>query len=264
MYDDPPQAIDAAQRARKVLEKSGADDPGLISDSLNSEACAIENLGESSANMLEEALRVAVQGDAHEQAARAYNNLVCVLVTSNQIHEALRYAEEGLPYCQDHELDIYMHCLTGSYIGVLDKLGRWDEAIDIAEHELAKPTLSPFNRAAPLMAAGSIYARRGNRKSAEPLLAESTLVMNDMGCNEDNLRRVEFAWLEGDTSEARKRAVTLATTPGVAAELTTELAVWLKRLGESPDNYELIIDPVRERHLRDPWQDVAAMWAELG
>jgi DNA-binding CsgD family transcriptional regulator/tetratricopeptide (TPR) repeat protein len=264
MYDDPPQAIEAAQRARKVLETTGADDPGLVSDSLNSEACALENLGETSVHMLEEALRVALQGNAHEQAARAYNNLVCVLVTSNQIFPALRYAEEGLPYCQDHELDMFMHCLIGAHIGVLDKLGRWDEAIEIAEHELAKPTLSPFNRSAPLMSAGSIYARRGNRKAAEPLLAESTAVMNDMGCNEDNMRRVEFAWLDGDMTEARRRAVTLAMTPGVAAELTTELAVWLKRLGENPDDYELLVDPVRERQIREPWPAVAAMWAELG
>jgi len=264
MYDDPPQAIEAAQRARKVLEKSGEDDPGLISDSLNSQACAHQNLGEDSVEMLEEALRVAVKGNAHEQAARAYNNLVCVLLTSNLIYEGLRYAEEGIPYCQDHELDIYMHCIVGTYIGTLDKLGRWDEAIEIAERELAKPTLSPFNRAAPLMAAGSIYARRGDRKAAEPLLAESAVVMSDMGCNEDNLRRVEFAWLEGNASEARERAIALATTPGVAAELTTELAVWLKRFGENPRDYELLIDPIRARQLREPWQDVAAMWAELG
>ena len=34
------------------------------------------------------------------------------------------------------------------------------------EFELAKPTLSPFNRAAPLMTSSTIHLRRGNRKAA--------------------------------------------------------------------------------------------------
>ena len=46
MYEDPPLAIEYAQRARKVLEESGVDDAGLISDSLNSEASAHLAMGE--------------------------------------------------------------------------------------------------------------------------------------------------------------------------------------------------------------------------
>jgi DNA-binding CsgD family transcriptional regulator len=96
------------------------------------------------------------------------------------------------------------------------------------------------------------------------LVAEAIVVMNDMGCYEEDLRHIELAWLDGDLDDARERAIALATTPGVAAELTTELAVWLKRLGENVADYELMVDPVRERQLNEPWQDVAAMWAGLG
>jgi DNA-binding CsgD family transcriptional regulator len=114
------------------------------------------------------------------------------------------------------------------------------------------------------MTSAAIHARRGNRKVAEPMIAEVIDVMNDMGCYEEDLRHIEFAWLEGDNDDARKRAIALATTPGVAAELTTELAVWLKRLGENVDDYSLMVDEVRQRQLTEPWPDVAAMWAELG
>lgn len=264
MYPDPPRAIEAAQYARKVLEKSGADDPALISDSLNSEACAIGNLGEDAVAMLEESLRVGLNGNAAEQASRAYNNLVATLSNVSRFKEALAYAEQGIPFCEDHELALYAHCLMGAYVVVLTKLGRWDEALELAERELAKPTLSPFNRAAPLMSAATIHARRGNRKTADPLLVEVTAVMNDMGCNEENLRHIEFAWLDGDVDDARECAIALANTPGLVAEITAELAVWIKRLGENPDDYELMLDPVRERQLTEPWQDVATMWAELG
>ena len=264
MYRDPPRSVEAAQYARKVLEQSGADDPALISDSLNTEACSLSAMGEDTVEVLEEALRVALEGNAGEAASRAYTNLVATLINFSRIEPARRYAEEGIPFCEERELDMYMHCLMGAHIGVLEKLGRWDEALELAEHELAKPTLSPFNRAAPLMTSSTIHLRRGNRKAAEPLLADVRVVMNDMGCHEEEMRSVEFAWLDGDVDEARKRAVALAQTPGLAAEITTELAVWVKRLGENVDDYELMVDPTRQRQLDEPWADVAAMWAELG
>ena len=264
MYRDPPRAVDFAQLARKVLEQAGADDPGLVSQSLNSEACALSAMGEDTTDMLKESLRVGLEGNTGEPASRAYTNLVCTLLNTNRPAEALRYAEEGIPYSDDHELDMYKHCLIGAYLGVLDKLGRWDEALDVAERELSKPTLSPFNRAGPLLVTGAIHARRGNRKVAEPLIAESVVLMNDMSCYEEELRHVELSWLDGDPDDARQRAIALAKTPGLASEITTELAVWLKRFGEDPDNYELMVDPVRQRQLDEPWADVAAMWAELG
>ena len=265
MYEDPPRSVEAAQFARKVLEQSGRSDPALVSDTLNTEACALSAMGETTVvPMLEEALRVALEGNAYEAASRAYTNLVATLVNFNQFDEARRYAEQGVPFCDEHELTMYMHCLAGAHMVVLERLGRWDEALELAELELLKPTLSPFNRATPLMTAAAIHARRNSRKLAEPLIDEAIVVMNDMGCNEENLRHVEFSWLECDFDDARRRAIELAKTPGVAAEVTTELAVWLKRLGEDVNDYELMMDPVRERQLVEPWADVAAMWAELG
>ena len=264
MYADPPRSVEAAQFARKVLEQSGVDDPALVSDALNTEACALSAMNEVTTSMLQEALRVALDGNAFEQASRGYTNLVATLVNLNQLRDALHYAEAGIPFCEEHELDMYKHCLVGAHLGVLERLGRWDDALEMAERELARPNLSPFNRAAPLMTAATIQARRGNRKAAAPLIAEAIIVMNDMGCHEEDLRHVEFAWLEGDVEDARTRAIALARIPGVAAEVTTELAVWLKRLGENPDDYELMTEPVRERQLRAPWAEVAAMWADLG
>ena len=264
MYADPPRSVEAAQFARKVLEQSGANDPALISDALNTEACALSAMNEVTTPRLQEALRVALEGDAFEQASRGYTNLVATLVNLNQFKDALVYAEAGVPFCQDHELDMYMHCLIGAHMGVLERLGRWDEALELAERELANPTLSPFNRAAPLMTAAAIYARRGDRKLADPLIAEAIVVMNDMGCSEEELRHVELSWLEGEFDEARQRAVSLAQRPGVAAEVTTELAVWLRRLGENVNDYELMVDPVRQRQLDEQWVDVAAMWADIG
>jgi DNA-binding CsgD family transcriptional regulator/tetratricopeptide (TPR) repeat protein len=265
MYQDPPRSVEAAQFARKVLEKAGVDDAALTSDTLNTEACAMSAMGELTVvPMLEDALRVALEGNAYEAASRAYSNLVATLINLNQIKPALSYAEAGIPFCQDHQLDMYLHCLIGSHLVVLEKLGRWDEAVEVAERELSNPTLSPFTRAAPLLTAAAIHARRGNRKIADPMISEAMVILNDMGCHEEDLRHVEFSWLVGDFDDARERAVSLAKTPGLAAEITTELAVWIKRLGENVDDYELMLDPVRERQLTESWQDVAAMWAEIG
>jgi DNA-binding CsgD family transcriptional regulator/tetratricopeptide (TPR) repeat protein len=265
MYVDPPRSVEAAQFARKVLETAGVDDPALVSDTLNTEACSLSAMGELDVvPMLEEALRVGLEGNAFEAASRCYTNLVATLINFNRVDDARRYAEEGVPFCDEHELTMYMHCLAGAHMVVLEKLGRWDDALELAERELLKPTLSPFNRATPLMTAAMIYARRGDRKLADPMIAEAIVVMNDMGCNEENLRHIEFSWLEGEVDDARTRAIALARIPGLPAELTAEIAVWLKRLGESVDDYELMVDPVRQRQLDEPWPQVAAMWAEIG
>jgi DNA-binding CsgD family transcriptional regulator len=203
-------------------------------------------------------------GDRPEEASRAYNNLVATLVNVCRFTEAHDYAVAGIPYSQDHELAMFGHCLVGSYVVVQERLGRWDEALDLAERELLKPTLSPFNRAGPCLTVGLIYARRGEAAIAGPYLAEAQQTVRDMGCYEYESRAVELAWLDGDSAKARERAIALANTPGLAAEITTELAVWLRRLGENVDDYELMIDPVRERQLREPWRDVAAMWEGIG
>jgi DNA-binding CsgD family transcriptional regulator len=85
-----------------------------------------------------------------------------------------------------------------------------------------------------------------------------------MGCDEFELREVELNWLAGDFERARANATAIAAKPGIAAEIQSELAVWLRRLGEDMDNYDLAVDPMRQRQLSEPWPDVAAMWAELG
>jgi DNA-binding CsgD family transcriptional regulator/tetratricopeptide (TPR) repeat protein len=263
MYPDPPRAIESAQHARKVLEESGADDPAVVSDSLNSEASAMFALGENPSGMLEEALQIALRGDAVEEASRAYANLVATFVNAGDLAGALRYAEEGMPYCEEHELALYFHCLRGGYVGVLDKLGRWDEAIEVCEQELSNPILSPFNRSGPCLTLGGILARRGDAAAA-PWLAEGQATVKDMGCDEFELREVELNWLAGDFERARANATAIAAKPGIAAEIQSELAVWLRRLGEDMANYDLAVDPMRQRQLSEPWPDVAAMWAELG
>lgn len=265
MYADPPRAIECAQRARKILDESGSEDPGLLSDALNSEACAALNAtGEPPTAMLEEALSVALRGNAPAQACRAYTNLVATSLSLSRLDDGLRHAEQGIAYGEDRDMSVFLHCLKGAYAAILERLGRWDDALEVAEQELLKPTLSPFNRATPLLTAGLIHVRRGNRETGAPLLAEATVVYNDMGCNEDDLRHIELAWLDGDIGDARARATALALKPGIAPEISSELAVWLRRVGANVDHHDLMVDPVRRRQLTEPWQDVAAMWAEIG
>jgi DNA-binding CsgD family transcriptional regulator len=165
-------------------------------------------------------------------------------------------------FCDDHDNAMYGHCLRGNYVALLEKLGRWDEALEIAEQELSNPRLSPFNRAGPCLLAGLIHARRGDPTAAAVLLDEATRTYNDMACNEEHVLSLEKHWLDGDLAGLRQRATSLAQIPGLPVELTAELAVWLRRVGGDPSG--LATGELRGRQLSEPWPQVVAMWEELG
>jgi DNA-binding CsgD family transcriptional regulator len=265
MYPDPPAAIETAQRARALLAELGIEDGAVTSDSLNSEACALFNLGKDATAMLVEALEAALAVDAEEQACRAYSNLVATLATASRYSDALRWVEDGIAYCRDRDIVVYARCLRGQHVHTLDRLGRWDDALAMADAMLAEGGLSPYNRFDVTRAKAVVLARRGG-PAADRLLAEACDIMADTSqpefLAELAVTRVEIAWLRGDLAEARRHAEAVLAEPDLPKECVLEMLPWARRLGLEPTVE--VVDPVRRRQLNDPWQDVAAMWAEIG
>ena len=264
MYEDPPLSISLAQRARALLADNGLTSPDVVSDTLNSEGSAHLALGEDGVPLLKASLREALDGDAPEQASRAYTNLVSSLVLSYRHDEAMRYADEGLVYCEDHEITLHRNCLQGTRVELLERLGRWDEALETCERELLKPTLSTFNRMGPKLTMALISGRRGNRELSDRFLAEAEEIaatVRTVDALGFALGAVELDWLRGDIEAARKRA--LAALDGCQApEIAGALAVWARRLGAEVTPPTMLEQ--HQRQLAGPWQEVAAMWGELG
>lgn len=265
MHRDPPQSIEIAQRARALLVELGVEDATVVSDTLNTESCALFNVGKDGTALLEEALAVALAADDEETATRAYTNLAVNLANKFRLPEALSWCEKGIEYCEDKDIVVYARCIRGIYIAALERSGRWDDALAEAEALLAEPGLSPYNVMDGARIKAIILARRG-----EPGVDELLDVLRAIGAD---ALRAEFAaeiaviaieanWLRGDLDEARRQLEVILAREDLTAEFRGESSVWARRLGV--DFTASAPDELVQRQLIEPWIDVASLMAERG
>jgi DNA-binding SARP family transcriptional activator len=160
---DNDAAMDLALRAQEVAARFGATD--VRSDALNTQAGCMSAKDLEWAGHMHRALDIALAGNHHDQAARAYANLCEVHVGKREFAEAERCLAEGIPYCDEHDLTAYAFCLRGSRSAMLESTGRWDEATALDEEILTKAGPSPANRLCALIRAGALRARRGEPAS---------------------------------------------------------------------------------------------------
>ena len=100
-------------------------------------------LGDDSGQQdLADGLRCALEQHLHEHAARIYSNWVEYAVVFKHFALAGRLLAEGLDYHREHELDAWVHYLTGWQAQLhLDK-GEFTAAAALARQVLALPDLS--------------------------------------------------------------------------------------------------------------------------
>jgi hypothetical protein len=116
-----------AEEAVSVLEPLGV--PGVVSDSLNTEGCSAAALGRPWTEQLHRALEIALSEGMEEQAGRAYVTIDSIYGDARRFAESERYYADGVAYCDDHDVATYATWLRSERAGVLEKTGRWDEAV---------------------------------------------------------------------------------------------------------------------------------------
>jgi DNA-binding CsgD family transcriptional regulator/tetratricopeptide (TPR) repeat protein len=265
MYSDPPASIETAQRARALLSEVGVENAVVVSDSLNTESCALFNLGKDGTALLEESLAVALAAEDEETAIRAYTNLATNLANTLRLPESLRWCAQGIEYCEDRDIVVYARCLRGIHMSVLGHSGRWDDALAEAEALLAVPGLSPYNIFDAARMKALILARRG-----EPGVAAALDEVHAVGGGTQRPEyaaevaevMIETSWLRGDLDEARQHVEVILAREDLSADFRSRLSVWARRLGV--DHTASAPDQLVQRQLIEPWSDVAAMMADLG
>jgi hypothetical protein len=187
------------------------------------------------AGQMRRALDIALAGNHHDQAARAFANLCEIHVLKREFALAERCLAEGIPYCDEHGLTTYAFRLLSSRSAMLECTGRWDEAIALDEEILAKAGPSPVNRLWTLIRAGALRARRG-----EPGIWEC---LDEAASNADEtgqpqwrvparLARAEAHWLQGRPDAAQHEAELAADACiGLDSWQRGAVATWLRRTG---------------------------------
>jgi DNA-binding CsgD family transcriptional regulator/tetratricopeptide (TPR) repeat protein len=265
LIGDNEAAIGLAGRAVAIAQPLGVTE--IVSDALNTQACALAVQGHDTADLLERALQIAVSGHFEAQAGRSFTNLYTMYCAQGRFAEAERYYLEGIAYCEEHDIGTYATCLRGERAGSLAKTGQWKDAALIAAEVLERVGASPINRLSPLITLGQLRARRGEAGawvcldeavaaadgSAEPSLIAAA-----------RLARAEAWWLQGDLEAARREA---ELADDVAAWCDSwergAIGAWLSRTGSTRLSKGEVA-PAYLFQIKGDWQGAGELWTELG
>ncbi|MGH7734823.1 MAG: helix-turn-helix domain-containing protein, partial [Gemmatimonadales bacterium] len=177
------------------------------------------------------------------------------------------YYADGVAFCDDHDLTSYSIFLRSQRTNMLERTGRWDEAVALAGELLLRGGPSPGIRLCPLNRLGTIRARRGEPGVWECL--DEAIGHADGAGEAQNivpvrLERAEARWLEGDPAAAAREAeLAHDSAAGCDRWERGALAVWLRRTGSGRSLDGTLADPYR-RQLDGDWAGATRFWQDLG
>jgi DNA-binding CsgD family transcriptional regulator len=262
-----PAAIDWALRTIKLVEPMGNRE--ILSHALNNLGAArLISADPAGWDDLERSLRIALEGDWQEHAARAYTNLSSTAVTLREYARAERYLRDGIAYCDDRDLDSWRLYMLSWRARLRFERADWNAASEDAEAVLRDLRTAPVTRITALTVLGHLRIRRGDPDPG-PLLEEARVIAD--GTQE--IQRVgplanalaEAAWLTGDRESVIREvrpAYELARghrDPWYKGAQT----VWLWRAGALEEVPSDIATPYAMEIAGD-WQGAALAWGELG
>jgi DNA-binding CsgD family transcriptional regulator len=240
---------------------------------------ALNNVGTSElmigvaggAEKLERSLSLALEFGLEEHAARAYTNLGAVYVHAYDLEVGDRFLDEGIAYCQDHDLDSWRVYMCGWRALSSLRQGRWDDAAADAAFVLERDDVAKPSRVTALAVLGVLRARRGDPDPWEPLdeakrLADDTGELQRLGMVA--VSRAEARWLAGEADEVRSE-----TEAALAASIATrdiwftgELLAWRRRAGvpEAKAAPTVKIPEPFSIELAGDAEAAAKRWRELG
>jgi DNA-binding CsgD family transcriptional regulator/tetratricopeptide (TPR) repeat protein len=260
------EAVGLARQAAEMAEAVTA--PAVLSDAMNTLGSCLANRDDDWTVPLRQALDIAVAAGLPEQAGRAFANLHSISAEQRRFAAAEQYYADGLRYTDEHDIGVYVNCLRGTQVFLLEQTGRWNEAVALGEQLLATAA-SPINRIQSLVVLGQIRARRGD-DDAWPYLDEAVAAADGSGelqwISAARVARAEAHWLAGDTTLARAEA-DLARTAAVAVSPWERGAAlsWLRRCGAGEEAE--LPGPVAEpfqRELDGYPEKAAQLWLDVG
>jgi len=186
---------------------------------------------------LTQSLDLALAGDAHEHAARAFTNLGVIHVLSWSLGEADRHLEAGITYCAERDLDTWHRYMSAWLARSLAGQGQYARAERHLADVLRPRQVSPITQVSVLPVAGVLAARRG--RDGTGALDQALAIAVQTGESQRLVpvaaARAEAAWIAGrpaDLVAEIDHAWAAAVAYPQPWELG-ELSWWLHLAGES-------------------------------
>jgi DNA-binding CsgD family transcriptional regulator len=240
-------------RAREIAEKAGDSD-------LMIRVRLIENYGvvlNGDTSGRDAILAILNSGPKHidELYSGGWSNITYFDVEQRRLDVAAELLDVSIPLMHEHDLPICRVWQTGSRARLQLMVGEWDDAAADAERLLELPT-APLARTWPSLIRAVVEMRRNGAGS--PYLDEAWKLACRFG---EPIRMlpvaaaiVELSWTTGELDDRIPECHELLTNgPTTGLEWSRgELAVWLRRLGDSVDAagvaepYRLVLDGAHE------------------
>src|SRR5262249_6489372 len=258
-------AIALGRRAQAIAWPLGL--TKVLSNALNSEACAVRAAGGTWAGTLRESLDIALTGRHEAEVARAYVNLHACYVADRDWAAAERDFTKGIAYCDDHDFTPWSIFMRSERTSALQRTGRWDEAVALCCELLHQGGPSPNIRLSPLHRLGTIQASRGE-PGAMGCLDEAIKYADGAGEPQSivpvRLARAEAFWLEGTLADARREAELADDAADGCDEWDRgAVAVWLRCTGSARPPRGELAAPYQRQLDGDP-AGAACLWTDLG
>ncbi|HEV2377443.1 MAG TPA: BTAD domain-containing putative transcriptional regulator, partial [Streptosporangiaceae bacterium] len=151
---------------------------------------------------LTQSLSLALASDAHEHAARAYNNLGSLGCENRTFSDGDRYLRAGIAYCADRDLDHWRLIMTATLAHSQAEQGQYAAADQSVAEVMRYPDTSPPTRVEALVVAGTLAARRGgdNVPELDEALQTAIEIRDTQHLAPVATARAESAWIAGRLS----------------------------------------------------------------
>jgi DNA-binding CsgD family transcriptional regulator len=258
-------AIEHARRAQSLAAQ--ADAPAVISEALNTEATSAAILGREWIPLMDRALQLALARGLHGEAGRAYCNYYATYCAQRRYADAAPLYADGTAYCDEHDVTTFGTFLRSEHTGMLEKTGRWDEALALSREILERASPAPVTRLCPLNRIGTILGRRGDPQAwayLDEAIASAEGTGEPQSIVPVRLGRAEACWLEGRTADALREtelADDIADTDD--GWLYGAVAAWLRRTGSARPVRADLAEPYHHQ-VHGHWEKAAQLWTDLG
>ena len=263
-------AFEWGQKALVLLEGlDGAEE--CLAFALNSVAAArlrSQDVPEAWA-LLSRSRDIALEHGLEAHVAGAYGNMASMCLVHRRYADVEAACEQGIAYCEAHDLDIYLVPLHVRHGYALLETGRWDAAETKITTVLQ--TLSPSamdtRQSTPLQ--NLIDLRRGRDRShlywSEMIKGKHALEVGPW-FSPHAVTCCEAAWLRGDQTQVRRIATSSFDLAVTSAEgwRIGQLACWVKRAGGAPLHLTQTVPAPCQRELEGDVRAAAQAWAALG
>lgn len=235
LNDQMDDAVLWGQRALDLAEQFAATDVRI--HALNNVGTALAFRGNAQGvGMLEESLSLALIGNHHEHAARAYNNLAEYAVEFRRFELAEKSLGDGIAYDIEHDLDSWTYYLSGRLAQLRLDQGRLTDANTIAQGVMEREPLTLLMK----LPAGLVRSRTALRLGNTDAMAQMLEVLKDALATDElqhvvpaRLGLIEAAWLlDLDEVGVEHASALLALSETDRHPWNIgERSVWARRLG---------------------------------